>query len=212
MAEPIVIYDPEKEIAAIVDTDNRVGFGPAMIGPDAATRLDSFLLTVPFDVTAVPSAVLRDWFEQWAAASFPATAQASGTADTGKVGSKPDQAMVDAALAEHTAAASAAEPPAPAPADTDMAAHASEAGTVTPAVNPSGAPSETSGTTVPDAATNAPVAETGTDQAQPQADKPYEGPCFACDGTGNVPGSADGETNTCNLCKGTGRLPAPAAA
>jgi hypothetical protein len=190
MADPIVIYDPVKEIATFVDPDNHIGFGPAAIGPDAEKMLDAWLATVPYDVTAVDSAVLRDWFEPFAGRFLHDAEKAGGQADPGAVVPPGDAGVAEAALAEHEAAASGAEPPAPAPADADMEANPGEA----PAV---ASPTTAEATPSPEAA------------APPQ---PLTGPCPACNATGNVPGAEPGSLTPCNLCQGTGQLPTQAPA
>lgn len=209
MADFIVIYDPQKEVAAIVDADNRVGFGPAMIGPNAEDLLTAFVETIPYDITEVSSYTLRDWFERFVT-SFPQPAETpagSAGADTVAVG--PDTGVAGAALAEHTAAASAGEPPAPAPADADLEANPGETDQVTPDPGTGGAPTsqaEGAGTGVANA--NAPTAD-GSPPSAPPEQPPYEGPCYVCNGTGLVPGAEEGQQVACNLCVGTGKLPAP---
>lgn len=186
----IVIYDPDKEIAAIVDTNNRVGFGPAYIGPQAAGALEAFMLTVPYDMTEVSPYVLRDWFEQYAQSQFPPSATTGGEADTGAVVAGGSTGVADAALAEHTAIASAGEPPGAQPADTDMGAHASASPTV----------ASDNGGTLPE--------DTGPANQAAQ----YDGPCPACSGTGSVPGGEPDSQVMCNLCKGSGHFTATASA
>ena len=186
----VVTYDPVLEMAAIVDTQNRIGFGPAYIGPNANTVLEAFLDSIAYDVTEVDSAVLRDWFEQFAAV-FPApTTAETGTPVTGAVVDSPPTSVADeTALAEHTAT-NTTETPAPAPADTDMEADAGKADTVT---------------------TDGPT-ELPPESEPPNAAATYDGPCPACSGTGSVPGSEGAATLTCNLCHGTGHFvatPAP---
>lgn len=190
MADPIVVYDPVKEIATLVDPENHIGLGPAAIGPDAEKMLDDWLVTIPYDVTAVDSAVLRDWFEPFAGRFLHDAEQAAGQAAAGAVEPPGGAGVAGAALAEKTASASGADPPAPAPADADVEADQGAAGAVDGAAQ------------APEAAEPPPAA------AQPQ----YEGPCPACSGSGQVPGSEPGTNITCNLCQGTGSLPVPTTA
>src|ERR1700752_65970 len=65
MADLQVIYDSQLEIAAIVNVDERVAWGPAMIGPDAATLLQSFIRSTPFDVPLMTTYDALKAFEQF---------------------------------------------------------------------------------------------------------------------------------------------------
>jgi hypothetical protein len=190
MADLIVIFDADKQMAAIVDADTRTGFGPAMIGSDAAQQLEAFLATVPYDLTSVPSTTVRDWFEQFSEAFHPPAATAAVAADTGVVvaaGSAGVDADAAAAAAE---AVNATSTPAPAPADTDMAAHQGAEDQVAQAVRQDPTPATVAA-------------------AQPVV---QPGPCPLCNGTGNIPGTAAGELVTCNMCHGTGTVtPQPAS-
>lgn len=157
-----VIYDPNVEMAALVDTDAMRALGPIGIGPDAQTELQAF-------VTAMPEAVMestsydlcRVWAQFWQS-NFASAHATTGESDTGTVDTpsgshSDDETVVTAATGGHTD-----EPPEAQPADTDVETHASEA--------------------------------------------PKVVTCFACGGTGTVPGAADGETSTCNLCNGVGKI------
>jgi hypothetical protein len=184
----IVVYDPVKEVAAIVDPDNRIGIGPAAIGPDSEGLLSSWLETIPYDPKEVDSAVLRDWFEQFSQRVQAAAPVPDGTPAPSPVEPASDTGVAAAKAAEQAATATAASPPPAAPADTDMDADQGEAATVT--------------TQPQDGAQPPPPAE--------PAPEPYSGPCPACSGSGQVPGGEPGTQTTCNLCHGTGNLPAPA--
>lgn len=188
MAELVVTYDPKLEIASIVDTDNRVGFGPAMIGPNAQALLEGFLESIPYDVTEVSSYLLRDWFEAYAA-SFPTTTDEEVSEVAAGVVERQRSASVDeAALADHEATYGGPSYPDPQPADTDMEANESATDQVT-----------ATATTTDD--TPAPIVKGGGQ---------YNGPCFACNGSGSVPGAEEGSLVVCNLCQGTGHLPVTA--
>lgn len=189
MADYIVIYDPDKEIAAIVNADDRIGFGPAFIGPDAERALTEFLESVPYDVAEVDSAVLRSWFEGWAGEHFQ-PAEVPAVSPAGSAVEPPSGNGVDAAaLADATAAASGGNPPAVQPSDTDMEVDAS-----TP-------------TTVTDPTTGSSTSEAGNSNGEAG----YVGTCFACNGAGVI-SLVDGDPPvTCSACRGTGKLPAPVA-
>lgn len=190
MTDYIVLYDPVKEIGAIVNVDNRIGFGPAMIGPDAERALTEFMESFEYDPAEVESAVLRDWFEQWAGEHFLPSEGAPG-APLSPAGSSVESVGDNGvALAEATAAASAGEPPAPQPADTDPEAGESEAGPVMD-------PIPTTGPTVTD---------TGGDQTT------YVGTCFACNGEGTITIDPAVGPVLCSACRGSGHLPPPVQA
>lgn len=118
----IVIYDAEKEIAAAVDADTRLAFGPAMIGANAGDVLEAFFATIPYDVDEVGSFQLRAWFEQFLE-SLPATdvtPPQSDTADTVEQDGRVDMAATES-LAEQEARQHS-DTPAEQPADADMEA------------------------------------------------------------------------------------------
>lgn len=188
MADYIVIYDSAKEIAAIVNADDRIAFGPAMIGPDAEDALTRFLGSVEYDVTGVDSAVLRDWFEEWAGGHFRPSETPAVSPAGSAVEPSGGPGMADAARAEAEASAAGGGPPGAAPADPDMEADAGPAD----ALNAGGH--------------GMPGGHPGNGGDPP----PYTGPCFACGGAGTI-ALVDGEPPVvCSACRGTGRLPAPA--
>lgn len=189
MGNYVVVYDPAKEMGAIIDTDNRVGFGPAMIGPDAEVTLSAFLDALDFEPDGVPSDVLRSWFEQWAPAFLAAVQEARAASQTGAMEPDGGDGLADAALAAHEAAAAGAEPPGVQPADADMDA---DTGATAAVASPAGTATET-----PD----------GNGDTPP----PYSGTCFACNGTGTITLVPDEPPAMCSACRGTGKLPAPVA-
>lgn len=119
MATPIIIYDPDREIACMVDGETQQGWGPAMIGPDAYDALLAFTTAMPMDIGTLPPDTVTELFRGFVAAAeggatdAPAEAPASALDSAGP-------APVDAgeALAEATATA-ASDTPEPQPADTD---------------------------------------------------------------------------------------------
>lgn len=138
MAELEVIYDPAKELAAIVNVETREGWGPAMIGPNAAMILTTFLEAVPFDISNEPASVVTRYFLDFlskvglAVDETPAETPAMETQPSG------DSSVANADYAAQAEAVAAPSAPAPQPADTDMAQPASTAGTVVPCVNCNG--------------------------------------------------------------------------
>lgn len=189
MADYIVIYDPAKQIAAIVNADDRIGFGPAFIGPDAEKALTQFLESIDYDVSAVDSAVLRSWFEGWAGEHFQPSEAPTGPADIGAVVDNGSQGMDAAAHLAEQAAVGNTEIPPPQPADTDP-----DAAEGTPA------------TVAHDTAAFAELQPEGGNNPPP-----YEGPCFACNGAGTVALVEGSAPVVCSACRGTGQLPAPVA-
>lgn len=188
MSDPIVVYDPVKELAALVDPNTRTAFGPAHIGPDAEAVLDGFLLSIPYDVTTVDSDTLRSWFERYTGGTFPAPATPPAE-DTQVAAEQDGNSGVDgAALAEREAAATSGDPPPPQPADTDMEADEGTADTVTEPTPPP------------------PVG--GSANTRPG--QTVKVPCPACNASGSVPSSEPGVSVTCNLCHGTTRIEVPA--
>jgi hypothetical protein len=130
MADIEVIYDPVKELAAIVNLDDRCGWGPAFIGPNAGNVLQLFVDSMPFDVTAVHGTTAGVIFLEWLENMAATAPESAATPSVGPVES-PDRPFLDGApLAEAVASASGAEPPEPQPADTDMEADSSAPPTV----------------------------------------------------------------------------------
>lgn len=162
MADLQVIHDTTLEIAAIVDLDRRCAWGPAMVGPQANVILETFLDTVPFDMSNMTTQEATDAFTSFLErAAMAAPAQAAATAD-GAVEPLADSTVDnEAALATKTAAAATDVPP-PAPHDTDTTAATSAETKVIPCGNCNG-----SGQT--------PDGPDGTNQT-----------CALCKGTGRV--------------------------
>ena len=65
MANLVVVYDAAKEMAAIVDTDARMGWGPAMVGPYAGEMLEGFITSIPFDVGLLDAHQANRAFQEW---------------------------------------------------------------------------------------------------------------------------------------------------
>lgn len=122
MAELEVIFDPVKNLAAVVDVDNQVGWGPAMIGPDAGSILEAWIDTTPFDMSDLGSYQARDLFRSFL--SRVQDSRGGGSPPAGDVAKAEPGAtdVVAARSADAEAAAGGGEPPPPAPADTDVEA------------------------------------------------------------------------------------------
>jgi hypothetical protein len=116
----VVIFDPVLEIAAIVHTDNHVGWGPAMIGPDAPKQLQAFIDQTPFDIGELDTWSAASAFKQFLERNVPAAPPETGTVDQLPPEPVPDTTVAPDALAVAEATQTAASPPAPAPADTDV--------------------------------------------------------------------------------------------
>lgn len=120
MSNLIVIYDQEREIAAMVDAETQEGWGPAMIGPDAYDALQAFLTALPFDPRLLSSqdAVLAfQGFVEGAAGGRSEAPPAPPEGEVEQLGG--DQLDAGERLADAEAAA-ATDVPAPQPVDVDQ--------------------------------------------------------------------------------------------
>jgi hypothetical protein len=185
-----VIFDETLELGAIIDTESMRALGPVGGGPNARGELTQFVDRMPpslFDkVTSydLAQAYLEFWASNFQALYEPPPAPVAPVEQP--AGTTEDVA----ALAEHEARDGSAAPPAPGPADSDMAADTGEAGTVnvtTETVPPRPPP--------PPAP---PIVERVT--------------CFACNGAGQVPGPEPGNFVVCNMCNGAGTVQQPVTA
>jgi hypothetical protein len=121
VAQLEVIFDPVKELAAIVNVDERRSWGPAMIGPNAGAYLDGWLAAMPFDPVILDEGTACEVFVSFLAELGDALDEIPPTPDIEPLEPIHGRGMEDAALAEAVASASGAEPPSPQPADTDVA-------------------------------------------------------------------------------------------
>ena len=122
MSDLQVIYDAQREIAAIVDLDTQLAWGPSMIGPDAAEDLEAWLQTLPYDVDGVTSETGRAWFVQFLSQVMRAEEARTDEPDSSEVVSGPGDTVAAESLALQEARQQAGEPPDPAPYDTDTTA------------------------------------------------------------------------------------------
>lgn len=128
----MVIFDPELEMAAIVNTELRVGWGPAMVGPQAGVILNAFIETTPFDITHFNSYDVKRAFDSF----LESAGLEAGTPET-PITENPVESDTGAqlangnALAERTATGSTDVPPAQ-PADTDQPAATETTETASP--------------------------------------------------------------------------------
>lgn len=120
MADLLVIYDPVREVAAIVVPEEGRAFGPAYIGEESADVLQAFIDATPWDMSDLGVFEACAAFASFLERNAPPETVAPDASTDGKVESAPS-ADVDTgdALAE-VEAANASDVPAPAPADTDM--------------------------------------------------------------------------------------------
>lgn len=188
MADYVVIYDPQLQLSALVDMEALRGVGPVSPGPDAKAQLEAFVASMPDAVLGnLTSYNLVDAYkEYWQRHFGNAAAQAAPVADT--VESSGGAGSDATASATMEAIATAASPPPVQPFDTDMDADAGAATDVT---------------TPAPAAAVPPAVVAGTAA-------PYVGPCFACGGSGTIPGAEGEVPQICTACHGTGKLPPPA--
>lgn len=186
MSDLQVIYDPSLEIGAIIDLDTNMGWGPMCPGPRGGELLQAFVDGMPFDLAVLQPEQARDIFmsvfRQDAADSIQAPAAPAGSAV------EPDNDPVATAAASGAAipVEEVSSTPPEQPADTDMAADASEADTVT------------SDPTTPDIGTvTPPPVAASTPGVAAQAN------CLVCNANGQ------GSTNpACVVCGGTGKVAA----
>lgn len=190
MADRIAIFDSEVALGAIVDTDTMRALGPVGGGPNAREELTQFIAQMPEAIWKLSTYDLAEAWMQFWSENFAALYDEPKPSPALAVVEPPSPGNDGAALAELEARADAGEPPPPQPADTDMEADAGTPNVVGDDELPSG--------------DNGAAADT-----EPP---PYEGPCFACNGTGRVPSGNPDQPVVCNLCKGSGNLPAPTAA
>lgn len=127
MADIEVIFDPVKEYAAIVNIDTRRSWGPAMVGPQAGNILQTWVDTMPFDVTYLHEAEATTVFLIWLEDVVKGATEEAPTAPVGPVEPLDGDGLVQAAQAEDEAVAAGGQPPDAGPADTDMAPDASQA-------------------------------------------------------------------------------------
>lgn len=139
MAELMVIYDPELNVAAIVNIDEQCGWGPAMPGNNCQAILEQFVHGTPFDVSVLEPEDATRLFLSFLAATGAIDDGTPGT--TEPLAQAPTPAIPDAdaaALAEREAH-NATDVPQAQPADTDMEAHPSAPDQVMRCVNCNGA-------------------------------------------------------------------------
>lgn len=188
MTDLQVIYDPALEAAAIIDLDTRTAVGPAEVGANAQTLLEAFAATIPYDITGLHPALVVAWYVQFRESTVGQAAAQAAENSSVTVGEPSSTDVGTVTPTTPTPPTGGDEPPPPQPADTDLGGNPGATATVaeTPEVQAE--------------------RQTGEEQQGGQ----YTGQCFACSGTGTVPGSEPGSQLPCNLCKGTGHLPAPA--
>lgn len=131
MGQLEVIYDPEKELATIVDVDNRIGWGPAFVGPDAGRLLQGWIDTTPFDMSELNSASARDLFFGFLDRVVENDEMAQNANPDPPPLNAGDPAVSPEPAPEGGGADYNAGVPVPQPADSDMEANAGEAPQVT---------------------------------------------------------------------------------
>lgn len=184
MSDLQVIYDSSLELAAIVDLDTNLGFGPICPGPNGGQLLQAFIDGMPFDVGILSAEQARDIFLSVFREDVAASVSAAADPATPPLEPSGSASATEQALATADAVASAGAPPPPAPHDADMEADASETAQVTvPGIEqPSGNHDMLAG--VADAA-----ASDGTSNCMvcnPQGTGSNNAACVVCGGSGKV--------------------------
>ena len=83
--DPVVIYDPTLELAAIVNLDDLTAWGPVYKGPDAQDILQGFIDAAPFDVTILDTDTAKALFWSLGQAGTGEASPESGQAQAGTV-------------------------------------------------------------------------------------------------------------------------------
>lgn len=126
-----VIYDPELEIATVIDSEEFRSMGPVAVGPHAQAQLTAFTQTMPPTVFMAMSSyeLVRTWGEFWER-EFSALYETPPETDNDSVGGQPTVADYADALAERTATETSDTPDVQSH-DTDVAVVTSPSNTVT---------------------------------------------------------------------------------
>lgn len=122
MANLEVIYDPAKEIGAVVNLDNGTPLGPVMIGPAAGDILQAWLDATPFDVAGLDAFTAQSAFLSFLERNAPPDEVASDASDNGQVVAQPGVTADDAVALADREAVHASDVPDAQPADTDSEA------------------------------------------------------------------------------------------
>jgi hypothetical protein len=114
-----VIYDPDIEMSALVDTDTMRALGPVGVGPMSQRELQSFVTTMPEAVLESMSSyeLVVAWSQFWTREFKPLHEDAAENGTYSVV--EPADTDGDAAALAAREAASATDVPSPQPADTD---------------------------------------------------------------------------------------------
>ena len=126
-----VIYDPELEIATVIDSEEFRSMGPVAVGEHAKAQLTAFIQMMPQTVFTAMSSyeLVRTWGEFWER-EFAALYETPTETDTDSVGEQPTVADYADALAERTATETS-DVPEPQPHDSDVAVATVSSPTVT---------------------------------------------------------------------------------
>lgn len=119
MSELLVIYDPELQIATVVSDEPDSQLTPTMVGPEARPLLESFIQSMPIDLTGFTGLELVRMWENFLERNSEGISAALSQAAAPAEAAAEAAPEPEAALAQAEAVAAGAEPPAPAPADTD---------------------------------------------------------------------------------------------
>lgn len=131
MPKPDIIYDSDREVAALIDTDSMRALGPIMVGPGAGEMLNEFVNRMPEAVFEASSYDLTAYWGSYFAENFAPLSAAPAATDPGTVGVDDNASDDEPIIATTVNGAPSDEPPGEQSADTDMEADTSPAGTVT---------------------------------------------------------------------------------
>lgn len=179
-----VMYDPQLDLATLVDLDTMRALGPIAPGQEGAQLLERFARDMPEVILELDTLPLTTAWVQYWQRNQPGPGAPPAAADTGTVGAGHDPGADAPAVATTAEGAPTDEPPAPAPVDTDPGAHPSSPPTVTNIAEPA-----------------APAAA-----PTPAVTRPVEQQCPACEGRGMIQLAADEPSSPCNMCGGSGKI------
>lgn len=125
-----VIYDPDREMAALVDMETMRAAGPVGVGRDSPDQLMLFANNMPDVVLEMGSYELTRAYAEWWLATFRPDTEELAAAVEPPPGSADYDGHANPDLAEHEATETRGEPPPVGPADADVEADESAPPTV----------------------------------------------------------------------------------
>lgn len=180
-----VIYDADQEIGAIVDLEEGVSIGPAMIGPMAGQALAAFMVDIGSAADVLTHSQMVDAFGKFMDGLANQSASETQTSVPNTVVPPADSGLSNETMAMAEAHDNAGAPPLAGPSDTDPGA-ATDTQTAQVTMPP--------GTQAPDTSMFQPA---GT----PEQPTTRTMACPGCSGQGDP---------SCPVCHGTGQMEIPA--